>query len=583
MVALTIGMPTYHDFDGVYFTIQALRWYEDLDDTEILVVDNYGCEHTRQFVEDWANARYILATDPAGTAAAKNRVFAEARGEAVLCCDAHVLFVPGTIARLKAYYRDHPDTRDLLQGPLVDDDLQTISTHFDPVWVNEIWGMWATDLRGLDPEGAPFEIPMQGMGVFSCRKAAWPGFHPAFRGFGGEEGYIHEKFRQAGARSLCLPWLRWSHRFTRPAGVPYPALLKDKVKNYIIGFTELGLDLEPVRSHFSARLSEDDFAGLVSEAHADAHASGVVLPARAEIEIRPAADVTSSSPTRRAIVCFVEDKPHLIQQLLALHLSWLNVDSPDTDLVVMGPDNVLVRLPDDLVKIVQQPAADDPVWHDYRYINGFACLNGAEAEQLDRYSHLLRTDLDTFITPAWNQFSPTAFTFGGGAYANDEDVRQRIRELAAEYGLVHHGISDIGSTWYGPTAVVRRTAAFTELLTRHLLTHQFARDAGQWPGWYRGVAVRYAGEVAVNHCAPGAERSDLLDASSTSGERVARYAHIHCWHTDQLFSKHIFMQGGYAQDSARDLDVSIVKNYCLALSMLAADELAPLSRLFADE
>ena len=36
---LTIGMPTYKDFDGVYFTIQALRMYHDLNDVELLVVD----------------------------------------------------------------------------------------------------------------------------------------------------------------------------------------------------------------------------------------------------------------------------------------------------------------------------------------------------------------------------------------------------------------------------------------------------------------------------------------------------------------------------------------------------------------
>src|SRR5688500_2535598 len=134
MVALTIGMPTYNDFDGVYFTLQALRLYEDLENTELLVVDNYGCEHTRAFVEDWAKARYVLATDTVGTATAKNRVFAEAQGEAVLCCDSHILFAPGAIGRLKAYYRDHPDSRDLLQGPLLADDLKTVLTHQDPIW-----------------------------------------------------------------------------------------------------------------------------------------------------------------------------------------------------------------------------------------------------------------------------------------------------------------------------------------------------------------------------------------------------------------------------------------------------------------
>jgi hypothetical protein len=266
MVALTIGMPTYQDFEGVYFTLQALRFYQDLEDTELLVIDNYGCEYTRNYVEGWAKARYVLATDEVGTAAAKNRVFTEARGEAVLCCDSHVLFAPGAIARLKRYYQDHPASPDLLQGPLVYDDLQSLSTHFDPVWSGQMWGVWATDPRGLDPEGEPFEIPMQGMGVFSCRRAAWVGFNPGFRGFGGEEGYIHEKVRQAGGRCLCLPWLRWGHRFTRPHGAGYPLYIEDKLRNYLIGFIELGLDLAPVLAHFAEHLPPETIAAVHDEA-----------------------------------------------------------------------------------------------------------------------------------------------------------------------------------------------------------------------------------------------------------------------------------------------------------------------------
>jgi Glycosyl transferase family 2 len=186
VVALTIGMATYNDFNGVYFTLQALRLYQDLRDTELLVVDNYGCPATKRLVEGWVHgARYVLATEVRGTAAPRDLVFREARGEAVLCCDSHVLFAPGAIMRLKEYYREHPECPDLLQGPLVYDDLQTISTHFDPVWRAEMWGTWATDPRGQDPEGEPFEIPMQGLGAFSCRKGAWPGFNPMFRGFGG--------------------------------------------------------------------------------------------------------------------------------------------------------------------------------------------------------------------------------------------------------------------------------------------------------------------------------------------------------------------------------------------------------------
>lgn len=264
VVALTIGMAAYNDFDGVYFTLQALRLYQDLDDVELLVVDNYGCDATRQFVESWVKGRYLLAKDAVGTAAPRDRVFREATGAAVLCCDSHVLFAPGAIARLKRHYADHPETIDLVQGPLVYDDLVSVATHFDPVWRDQMWGIWATDPRGRDPESPPFEIPMQGLGAFSCRKAAWPGFNPAFRGFGGEEGYIHEKFRQAGGRCLCLPWLRWAHRFGRPRGVPYPLTVEDKLRNYVIGHFELGLDLTPPLTHFAQHLSEERVLAVAS-------------------------------------------------------------------------------------------------------------------------------------------------------------------------------------------------------------------------------------------------------------------------------------------------------------------------------
>jgi hypothetical protein len=286
----------------------------------------------------------------------------------------------------------------------------------------------------------------------------------------------------------------------------------------------------------------------------------------------PIVETSQPAVIRRALVCFVEDRPHLIQQVLALRLSWLYTQSPDTDLVVMGPSEALARLPDDVVKIVQQPAADDPAWCGYRRVNSVACFNGAGAEQLERYSHIMRTDIDTFITPSWNRFYPTTFTHGRGGYSNSDDVRQRLRNIAAEYGLNHRGVTNIGATWYGPTQLVRRTAAFTEMLAKHIITHHFASDEGIWPGWFRGVSVMYASEIAVNHCAPDAEPSALLDVPSTSAESIELYPHIHCWHTDKNFSKHLFMAGKYSQDDVEGLDIGTIRDYCLAFAWLARED-----------
>jgi hypothetical protein len=91
---------------------------------------------------------------------------------------------------------------------------------------------------------------MQGLGLFACRKAAWPGFNRKFRGFGGEEGYIHEKFRRQGGRVLCLPFLRWAHRFDRPSGTRYENRWEDRIRNYLIGWHELGMDSQATLEHF---------------------------------------------------------------------------------------------------------------------------------------------------------------------------------------------------------------------------------------------------------------------------------------------------------------------------------------------
>lgn len=254
---LTIGMACYDDFDGVYFTVQALRLYhpEVLDEVEFLVIDNHpdspAGETVRDFLTNWVpQARYVAAPEAVGTWAPRELVFRLAAGEAVLCLDCHVLLAPGSVRRLLDHYAAHPDCADLLQGPLLYDSSGVAATHMDPVWREGMLGVWAIDPRGEDADAPPFEIPMHGCGLMSCRAAAWPGFHPDFRGFGGEEGYIHEKFRQAGRRTLCLPFLRWLHRFGRPRGVSYPLAMADRVRNYVLGRRELGLPYDDVVGHF---------------------------------------------------------------------------------------------------------------------------------------------------------------------------------------------------------------------------------------------------------------------------------------------------------------------------------------------
>ena len=259
-------MATFNDFSGVYFTVQSLRAHHAVGPhDEIVVVDNYGCNRTRAFIESIPEARYERCL-VRGTAAPREQVFTTARGDYVMCCDSHVLFMPGAIAGLRTYFEQHPDSLDLVQGPVLSDDLTHPATHFAPEWRELMWGVWDTDERGVDPAAQPFEIPMQGLGVFACRRDAWLGFNPAFRGFGGEEGYIHEKFRRAGRRCLCLPALRWIHRFSPAGSVPYEVTVRDRVRNYLIGHQEVDLPISPILEHFAAHFDEGEMVAIVREA-----------------------------------------------------------------------------------------------------------------------------------------------------------------------------------------------------------------------------------------------------------------------------------------------------------------------------
>jgi len=336
---LTIGMAHHSDFDGVFFTTQALRMYhpEILSRTDLVVIDNSPTIPGQKDLETlvtrmksfFRDARYIPYPGSGGPALSKGRVFAASKTDAVLCMDCHVFLDPGSLKQLLDFYDANPGTQDLYHGPLMADDPATVWTHFDNLWRGQMWGTWGVAWRclacgqkfsilntndqaeyrslvgngsevvtsccckplpvipwqghelpltqagympvaftspGKDDDLDPFEIPAQGMGLFTCRKDAWLGFNDHFSGFGGEEFYIHEKFRKAGRKAMCLPFLRWMHRFARPNGPKYAVRTEDRVRNYVLGHNELGLDLTDCKTHFlSTGLPSDTWDAIVSD------------------------------------------------------------------------------------------------------------------------------------------------------------------------------------------------------------------------------------------------------------------------------------------------------------------------------
>lgn len=287
---ITVGMAMWRDFDGVYFTVRALELYhrELAGQLEILVVDNKPefsldpanrepqvsgetpSERVRNLMAQLPGGRYEMYTDRQGTAAPRDAVFRLARGEIVICIDSHVLLAPGSLARTVEWFDDNPDFHGLVQGPLSYDNGQ-ISTHQDKAWGDGMLGKWALDARYTGPQGEPFDIPLQGLGLFGCRRGDWLGFNPHFAEFGAEEGYIHDKYRREGREVLCLPWLEWGHRFAAVGHhATYPSSMRQRIKNYLHGRLELDQEIDDVVQHFygpppGLGRSRDEFEELVAE------------------------------------------------------------------------------------------------------------------------------------------------------------------------------------------------------------------------------------------------------------------------------------------------------------------------------
>jgi len=277
---------------------------------------------------------------------------------------------------------------------------------------------------------------------------------------------------------------------------------------------------------------------------------------------------------KRGIVIYLENKRNLMLQFGCLYTSFKHIKCEDTDLIVFGTKDALEKVPEDCIKVECEAVSHRPEWHNYHYINSIYCLVGENSDFLDKYDLLLRSDVDTFITPAWNTFYPDMYTVGEGGYVNDKETADNLKRISGLFNLRHQGIHNIGSTHYGYAPLLRDICRLTLDVAKHILNNEFTNGEGQWPGWYKGVTLLYSSEIAVNHFADYFKKDiRLLDYGSTNPDSVNNHPHIHCWHTDNVFSKFWFECGKYDHMTKEGLNLDIVKDYCMYMALKSKEDM----------
>lgn len=152
-------------------------------------------------------------------------------------------------------------------------------------------------------------------------------------------------------------------------------------------------------------------------------------------------------------------------------------------------------------------------FHSYRhYAESLASFMSPDVD-LTAYDWLLRSDLDSILTPPFATWVPEYPIVGYDPY-HTEFTLHRFHSVAKNLGLNHQEdetpfIANIGPSWYGPRAMIMDCLNLSTQMVIYLTKHEFdtfqkSVDIGLrgWMDWHFGVLSMYAGHIAVNHYQP---------------------------------------------------------------------------------
>jgi hypothetical protein len=210
------------------------------------------------------------------------------------------------------------------------------------------------------------------------------------------------------------------------------------------------------------------------------------------------------------------------------------------------------------VPLSERSGVVDPLLSYKRYLDSILMV--AEYKDYSGYDMLIKTDMDTFVTPHfanWTLPAGKIIAVGRGGYSHSNADRRLSHIMKDSFGLIDSGAKNIGSTWYGYSRVVVEASKLSVAAMRWLDRMEFTEyerthhTTDTWPIWYWPVLTMYGGHVSINQIDPakviynGHDDVEMDYGSASNDPLKPAIKHIHCWHTDDFFSKFAFAKGTY--------------------------------------
>lgn len=289
----------------------------------------------------------------------------------------------------------------------------------------------------------------------------------------------------------------------------------------------------------------------------------------------------------KAIAVYLDDSDKLEIEFSWLYKTWILYSlNEEYDLVVYYNPEAKNRL-SNFPGIVAIPMAPIRMANEYKFLNSHYFCMKEWNEPLKKYSYLLKTDCDVFLTEHMKGYVPSKILVGQGGYYNSFEQKkvETIKFLSQMWGLDYKFYSNIGASFFGRTDYILPTIANQALVTEDILNFYNSSKIKNLNGLDIGIASMIAGEITINHSFSN-QHIVLYSLDSkcwTTTNIGSDTLHIHAWHSNLDWSKHKFFKGEYTDWKVEVKDAFLnAANYCHWIATLTVDDLYYYRDLYAN-